>query len=459
LVAGRNEGPLPGHFNYLVGKYNTQGGLEFLRTHSSALAANFPAGEMLTDTFRFIRELPDGKIIAAGDRVARFLSDGTLDPTFTRNRALADSTGYDQGFGALLPDGKIAMAATYRSSDGTLGVIQLLGRNGATIGQIRQSAPSRFAAVLAQPDGKIVVVGETSMRRYLTISALAGKQSDFEGDLTTNVGVFRPSTGEWAIRIFPETNYGSTNETFFGQAGDQATPGRYRFNLGGEFFTTLMATTGIAVYRPDSHIWYSTGPNGEVIQTDGFAGDAPVNGDFDGDGLDDFAGFQNGIWHVRRTSDGAQTTDKWGMAGDIPVTGDYDYDGFSDLAIFRPSTGTWYVRRSSDGTMSAQQFGLGTDQPLPGDYDGDGRTDEAVFRPSNGTWYVLSSRDNSSYAVQFGQANDRPAPGDYDGDGLTDLAVFRAGEWYILQSATNSVSSIQFGLAGDVPLSPGFAAQ
>lgn len=38
---------------------------------------------------------------------------------------------------------------------------------------------------------------------------------------------------------------------------------------------------------------------------------------------------------------------QWGLPGDIPVPGDYDGDGISDFAVFRPTEGIWYVLLSS----------------------------------------------------------------------------------------------------------------
>jgi DNA-binding beta-propeller fold protein YncE len=78
---------------------------------------------------------------------------------------------------------------------------------------------------------------------------------------------------------------------------------------------------------------------------------------------------------------------QWGAPGDRPVPADYEGDGRADAAVWRPreagEEGVWYVRRSSNGATVRLQFGasgLG-DLPVPADYDGDGRADLTVYRP------------------------------------------------------------------------------
>jgi FG-GAP-like repeat len=172
-----------------------------------------------------------------------------------------------------------------------------------------------------------------------------------------------------------------------------------------------------------------------------------VPGYYDSDAKTDIAVYRpsNGTWYVLRSTDGGLTSAIFGISTDIPVQGDYDGDGIYDFAVFR--SGTWYLLRSSAG-FTTQPFGVGSDAPVQADYDGDGKTDVAVFR--SGTWYILGSLTGFS-AVTFGQAGDRASPADYDGDGKADVTVFRptGGFWYTLKSSNGAFLGQQFGASGD----------
>jgi len=269
-------------------------------------------------------------------------------------------------------------------------------------------------------------------------------RSDFDGDGTSDMAVWRPSDGVWHVQNSANNSYSAL--AFGGAAfGDVAVPGNYDGDK----------KTDYAVYR--SGVWYIwQSSNAQVrIANFGLAEDKPVAGDFDGDGKTDLAVWRpsNGIWYIWRSSDNGYDYRYFGLNGDTPLAGDFDGDGKADVTIWRPSTGVWYVQQSSDGDYKVYQFGLNGDTPLIGDFDGDKRADYTVYRPSTGVWYV--SLSSGSFKIQqWGIASDIPVPADFDRDGKTDLAVFRPaeGNWYVLKSSTNTHIIQHFGANGDVPV-------
>jgi len=278
-----------------------------------------------------------------------------------------------------------------------------------------------------------------------TASLSGSATSNFDGDLESDIAVFRPSTGVWYS--FSILN-GTYSEMAFGLPGDKIAPGDYDGD----------GKTDHAVFRPSNGTWYiqrsTLGPTGVQF---GASGDLPAAADYDGDGKTDVALYRpsTGVWYLFQSTAGVSAT-VFGLNGDKPTPGDYDADGKADIAVYRPSDGTWYLNRSTAG-ITATQFGIAEDKPVQFDYDGDGKTDIAVFRPSNGAWYVIKSRDGL-FGMTFGFATDRPAPADYDGDGKTDIAVYRPSEnvWYLALSADNSYYATVFGLTEDLPVAGGY---
>ncbi len=204
----------------------------------------------------------------------------------------------------------------------------------------------------------------------------------------------------------------------------------------------------------------------------GTIGDLPVPGDYNGDGLTDFAIFRHldSSWWIRFSDVGGPTLSTrvgvWGANGDVPVPGDFDGDGATDLAVFRrypdPSfardpksedSALWLIQ-FADGRVLIEWLGSATDVPVPQDYNGDGVTDLAVWRPSSGDWIVKLL--GTKHSVQWGLTGDLPVRGDFDGDGRTDLAVWRpsSGVWFSRPFDLVPGASLaeQFGLPGDEPL-------
>ncbi|WP_167773979.1 carboxypeptidase regulatory-like domain-containing protein [Thermococcus sp. MV11] len=92
-----------------------------------------------------------------------------------------------------------------------------------------------------------------------------------------------------------------------------------------------------------------------------YDGDVPLVADFDGDGYADPAIFRNGMWYVDLDHYNESTAFNFAegnritfgpfgiMAGDVPLAGDFNGDGVVDVAIFRH--GTWYIDYGMDGTI------------------------------------------------------------------------------------------------------------
>ncbi len=286
----------------------------------------------------------------------------------------------------------------------------------------------------------------------LSVAVLLGAVS--QNTLHTPLTVWRPSNGSWYVDL----PFAPPLTQQWGLPGDIPVAGDFDHD----------GILDYAVWRPSNGTWYvvpSTQPTVPKSQQWGLPGDIPVPGDFDGDGKADYAVWRpsNGTWYVVPSSNpSSPITKQWGLAGDIPVVADFDGDGKTDFAVWRPSLGTWFISLSSSGAIVIRQWGLPGDTPVAADFDGDGQADFAVWRPSTGVWYIVpSSNPGTPIINQWGLNSDIPVPRDYDGDGKTDFAVWRPsnGTWFIIPSSTPASPIVmQWGLTNDVPLyrPPGF---
>ncbi len=241
---------------------------------------------------------------------------------------------------------------------------------------------------------------------------------DYNGDGTSDIGIFRPSQGLWAVR--------GVGTSFFGQTDDRPASGDYDGD----------GTTDLAVFRPASGLWAIY----DITRTYfGRNGDVTIPGDYDGDGRADIAILRPGapsLWAVKGI-----TRRYFGNQTDIAVPADYDGDWATDLAVFRPSMGLWAVYG-----VTRAYFGNQTDLPVARDYDGDGTADIGIIRfaPANALWAIKGITRH-----YFGKAGDYPIPADYLGNGSDYPGIFRRANalW-----AIKGVTRAYYGKSGDIPI-------
>ncbi len=264
--------------------------------------------------------------------------------------------------------------------------------------------------------------GEPNIYRHRYFPVI--QSGDYNGDGTTDIALFRKSTGLWAIR--------EVTRAYFETENDLPVSGDYDGD----------GTTDIAVFQGDSGLWHVRAVTRFYFGVDS---DQPVPADYDGDGTCDPGVYREGygLWAIRDV-----TRTYFGGYSDKLVPGDYNGDGSCDLAIFRPFSGLWAVRNLTRFYFGAAADWLGSDvtgdDPLPADFNGDGTVEATIFRPQTGLW---AARGVSRF--YFGTTADSPVRGNFKERGHDSLGIFRAssGLW-----AVRGVTQIYFGGSGDLPV-------
>jgi hypothetical protein len=238
---------------------------------------------------------------------------------------------------------------------------------------------------------------------------------DYNGDGTSDIAIFRGSSGMWSVK--------DITRVYLGNSTDSLVPADYNGD----------GTTDIAIFRENGGMWSVRNLTRFYL---GAADDQPVPGDYNGDGIAEAGIFRpsSGMWSIRDL-----TRVYLGAMGDTVIPGFYNSDAAKNIAIFRGSTGMWSVK-----DLTRFYLGASTDDLVPGDYNGAGQWEGGIFRPSSGMWSIRNVT-----RVYLGSANDWALPADYNGDGVDDAGIFRdtAGMWSI-----RSLTRVYFGGTGDIPV-------
>jgi uncharacterized delta-60 repeat protein len=168
VAAGRTTstvGTVQGSF--ALARYNTDGSLDTTFGTAGRVITSFAADDASVVETLILQ--PDGKIVAGGGRfiieeglrLARYNSDGSLDPTFGVEGKIYDVlSGVEAKSLALQPDGKIIAASYPFVSDIALARYNPDGSLDPTFGVNGYVSGDGAWAIVLQLDGKIVAAGQ-----------------------------------------------------------------------------------------------------------------------------------------------------------------------------------------------------------------------------------------------------------------------------------------------------------
>jgi len=289
--------------------------------------------------------------------------------------------------------------------------------------------------------------------------------ADYDGDGADDIATFNPISRKWKIR------FSSAEPSYLSGAslGDNAF--EYSFGAVSDIIPVSADYDGdgkedLALFNPMTLYWHIKFSSQEPPHLSGlrsptrrvYKGDyyyligglpattAPIQGDFDGDGITDLATYQraDGKVAIMFSSGPPSYLSSRLRLGNIyyyayaplPIdvilaVADYSGDGLADLGVYYQSERKWIIRDSLKGYLEiTQQNPAGSAWPVPADYDGDGAAERAAYLPNfqtNGDeTYDWTIEDMGNY--DWGSSGKIPVPGDYDGDGRTDIAVFQASK-------------------------------
>ena len=195
--------------------------------------------------------------------------------------------------------------------------------------------------------------------------------------------------------------------------------------------------TGVGVQRGrEFHLRNGlSGGQANISFVYGRDGDAPVVGDWNGDGTDSVGIVRGNAWHLRNALGGgdAGKTFNYGSEGDVFITGDWNGDGKSTPGVFR--NGRFLLKNSLSGGAADIDFHFGRegDIPIVGDWNGDGRDTVGIFR--SGKFFLTTGFDGKAdLEFHYGRDGDVPLSGDWHNTGSDSVGVRRGSTFHLRAS-------------------------
>ena len=278
-----------------------------------------------------------------------------------------------------------------------------------------------------------------------------GSSTDFNGDGRDDIVAFNQgSLGDVYVATSTGSGFAGTSakwHDWFAPGGETPLTGDFDGDGRDDIVTFTHGSLN------DVYVSLSTGTSfGPGVKWHDFfalAGEVPAVGDVNGDGKDDVITFtRNNLADVyvalsTGTSFGASAKwhDYFALAGEVPGVGDFNGDGKDDIAVFNQGTlADVYVATSTGTGFSGTSvkwhdfFSVAGEAPRIGDFDGDGKDDIATFTLNAAADVYVATSTGAGFSGTtvkwndfFGLAGEFPYTGDATGDGKDDILVFTKG--------------------------------
>jgi len=283
--------------------------------------------------------------------------------------------------------------------------------DGDVLTAVKVSDPGHGAVTLAS-DGSFSYTAEqgyigsdsfTYKANDGTIDSLAATVSFTVHPGRSDVGLVDTSTGQWRFA----SSAGPIAEFYYGNPGDVP--------FVGDWDCDGVATPGL--FRQSDAYAYLRNSNTQGIADIRFffgnPSDIPLAGDFNGDGCDTLSIYRpsearfyiiNKLGENEGGLGAAEYSFLFGDAGDKPVVGDWDGDGIDEIGLHRETTGFFYYRNTLTTGIADGQFYFGDpgDRFVAGDWGiVDGAETPALYRPSNTTFYFRYTLTQGNADSQF----------------------------------------------------------
>jgi hypothetical protein len=277
------------------------------------------------------------------------------------------------------------------------------------------------------------------------------RTTDNSNQLSSRIGIFRPSTGQWFLDRNGNGVLDCSNDLCinnFGQDGMRPVSGDWN-GTGTSSIGTFDIATGSWHLDNGNYSWDSCGAAEDLdlcFTSSAQPGATPVvkensNGQINiGTYRAQVTTTVNrkqvtkfGVWQFDTDGDGRVDNcvvdlciEGFGnSSADLPVVGDWNNSGVEKIGFFRSTTGQWFLDLNGNGIWDGSgtdkliaSFGMSGDLPVAGDWAGTGGSQVGVFRPTTGEWF-LDLNGNGSWdgcqidlcIGQFGQPGDFPVVG------------------------------------------------